>query len=330
MTFDERVSAVEPFGFTPRQARFLTSVMLHSGVCVQRQYAHFAAIANGQVTRDFFAGLVRERIASVYPCWRGVARVYHVHHKGLYRAIGEPDNRHRRRLIVARATDRLMVLDAVLRTPDTSWLGSETEKVADCVRRLGVDLADRPQLTFEADGQRTVRYFPSKLPVAISGAELTLLFVAGETDARAFRPFLNAHRRLIERVNRGRLRLAVPRSLTAASRTHAAVAQAFFAAPLRPSALEEFRWYCQTRLRIERASVAVDLSERPRFLMAKRAFGGSRFFETYREWVKRGDAALAGLLSHRLHDLWRRGDWRLEIDVLPHDYEHLSPSLAIA
>ena len=41
MTFDERVHAVAKKGFTERQARFLTTVMLHAGVCVPRQYARF-------------------------------------------------------------------------------------------------------------------------------------------------------------------------------------------------------------------------------------------------------------------------------------------------
>ena len=330
MTFDERAAAVEPFGFTPRQARFLTTVMLHAGVCVQRQYAHFAGIANGQLTRDFFARLVRERIATAYPCWRGVARIYHVHHKGLYRAIGEPDNRHRRRLVISRATDRLMILDAVLRTPETAWLGSEREKVTGCVHMLGVALADLPQLTFEAGGQRTVRYFPAKLPIAICGRELTLLFVAADTDAKAFRGFLHAHRALIERVPRGRLRLAVPRARAAAPRTHALVANAFFAAPVRPAVLEEFRWYCQTRLHAERASPTMTPPDKTRFLLAKRAFGSPRFFEVYRDWVRRGDVAFARLRSPRLYDLWRRREWQIEIDVLPYEYDHLSPTLAIA
>jgi hypothetical protein len=70
MTFEERAAAVEPFGFAPRQAGFLATVMLHAGVCVQRQYSQFAGIANGQITRDFFARLVRERIATAYSCWR--------------------------------------------------------------------------------------------------------------------------------------------------------------------------------------------------------------------------------------------------------------------
>ena len=48
MTFDERVQAVARKGFTERQARFLTTVMLHAGVCVQRQYARFCDIVHGQ------------------------------------------------------------------------------------------------------------------------------------------------------------------------------------------------------------------------------------------------------------------------------------------
>src|SRR5205823_5281359 len=43
----DRVSAVAKFGVTERQARFLTTVMLHSGLCVPRQFATFAGIAYG-------------------------------------------------------------------------------------------------------------------------------------------------------------------------------------------------------------------------------------------------------------------------------------------
>ena len=59
MTADERVQAVVKFGFTERQARFLVAVMLHSGVCLLRQYTAFAGIVHGQKTRKFFAKLVR-------------------------------------------------------------------------------------------------------------------------------------------------------------------------------------------------------------------------------------------------------------------------------
>jgi len=47
LTREERVQSIIDFRFTERQARFLELVMRHGGVCVPRQYARFAGIANG-------------------------------------------------------------------------------------------------------------------------------------------------------------------------------------------------------------------------------------------------------------------------------------------
>ena len=55
--------------------------MLHSGVCLQRQYATFAGIVLGEKTRRFFAKLVRLRYASAYPCRHNRGHVYQVHHQ---------------------------------------------------------------------------------------------------------------------------------------------------------------------------------------------------------------------------------------------------------
>ena len=54
----ERADAVQSFGFTERQARFLVHVLVHSGVFLERQYRTFAHIAHGQKTHDFLAKLV--------------------------------------------------------------------------------------------------------------------------------------------------------------------------------------------------------------------------------------------------------------------------------
>ena len=62
MTAEDRVKAVVEFAFTERQARFLVTVMLHSGICLLRQYTAFAGIVHGQKTRKFFAKLVRVTI----------------------------------------------------------------------------------------------------------------------------------------------------------------------------------------------------------------------------------------------------------------------------
>jgi len=60
MTTSERVQAVADYGFTERQARFLVLVMRHAGLCIKRQYATFAGIANGgEKSNAFFDRLVR-------------------------------------------------------------------------------------------------------------------------------------------------------------------------------------------------------------------------------------------------------------------------------
>src|SRR6266852_5863956 len=96
MTPRERATALQAYGFTCRQASFVTMVLLHGGVCVPRQYCAFAGITRGQVMHDFFATLTARRSS------------------------------------VERAIERLMVLDAVLMKSDLTWLATEREKVTYC------------------------------------------------------------------------------------------------------------------------------------------------------------------------------------------------------
>jgi hypothetical protein len=111
----ERTEAVASFGFTERQARFLVNVLLHSGVFVERQYCRFAGIVHGQKSTDFLKTLVERRFATpitIGKLHRG--RMFHVHYKPLWAAIGEPDNRFRKPAAQGRMIERVMLLDAVL------------------------------------------------------------------------------------------------------------------------------------------------------------------------------------------------------------------------
>ncbi len=90
MTFDQRVQAVVSKHFTERQARFLVTVLLHSGVCMRRHYCAFAGIRHGQVDINFFDRLTTDKFATAFDCKHNRARIYHVHHRSLYEAIGEP------------------------------------------------------------------------------------------------------------------------------------------------------------------------------------------------------------------------------------------------
>jgi hypothetical protein len=89
---EARVNALAGLGFTERQRRFLVTVMVHSGCFLERQYCAFTGTVRGQNSRELMARLVARgfvRIIEPGPVRRG--RLYHVHHKPLYEAIGQAD-----------------------------------------------------------------------------------------------------------------------------------------------------------------------------------------------------------------------------------------------
>jgi hypothetical protein len=97
LTPDDRVRAVMNFRFTEREARFLVLVMRHAGVCVPRQFATFANVAHGGAKSNrFFAKLITRGYATVIKCVHNRARLFHIHSKALYHAIGEPNSTCRR------------------------------------------------------------------------------------------------------------------------------------------------------------------------------------------------------------------------------------------
>jgi hypothetical protein len=113
-----RVSALRDGDLTPRQRSFLVTVMVHSGCFLERQYCEFTGTVRGQNSREFVASLVARGFARAIepgPARRG--RLYHVHHKPLYEAIGQADNRNRRLRTIGRMVERVMILDAVLGDP---------------------------------------------------------------------------------------------------------------------------------------------------------------------------------------------------------------------
>lgn len=125
-----RVEAVQRFGFTERQARFLVHVLVHSGVFLERQYRVFSGFKHGHNTHTFLRSLSDRKFATVItPGKLHTGRLYHVQFKPLYEAIGEPDNRNRRPVALGRMIERLMLLDVVLGDKKHTWLGTEKDKL---------------------------------------------------------------------------------------------------------------------------------------------------------------------------------------------------------
>ena len=167
----ERADAIAAFGFTERQARFLLNVLLHAGVFVARQDPHF----RGHRPRPEEHRLHHEpRRAAIRDAdctgklHRG--RMFHVHYKPLWAAIGEPDSRFRKPNAPGRMIERVMLLDAVLDDREFVWLGPSTDKRRHFVRHLEnrLDQLERIRTCCSATvPQRRGRYFPDKLPIGM-------------------------------------------------------------------------------------------------------------------------------------------------------------------
>ena len=177
MTTAERVQAIVDYGFTERQARFLVLVMRHSGLCIKRQYGAFAGVARGgQKCNAFFDKLVTHGYAIASDCVHNRARLYHVHYKPLYHAIGEPESRYRRGVPARQVVDRLMRLDAALMSPDLDWLATRSEKFAYLTARTE---AQSPESPAGAASEQRPDLFPGTFPIGIDAdGRGVLLYVA--------------------------------------------------------------------------------------------------------------------------------------------------------
>jgi hypothetical protein len=319
MTWEARVRAVKEHGFTERQAGFLVMVMLHAGVCLGRQYCAFARIAYGQKMQDFFRELVAAGYATARRFRHHNARLYHIHHKPLYEVIGEPDNRHRKPTTLARAVEKLMLLDAVLATRDpVEWLATEHDKIAYFTLTRQIPRPTLPALRFKSAGSETVRHFADKLPIGLAsdGRGHLFLYLATRPMPMDFRLFLERHAELLRALPEWTLRLLVPRHLTSAMARYQEAFREQVTTPLRAPAIDELRWFFQARDR----HVVVDQT---RFERATHAFAGPRFRALYRIWLERGDTVIDATMSPTLADAVARRTGRLECHVLPHGYLHL-------
>ena len=306
MESQDRIAAVVKLGFTERQARFLVLVMQHSGVCLLRQYSAFAGIVHGQKTRKFFAKLVSRRFATAYACRHNRGRVYHVHHKALYRAIGETDSRHRRPLSPDRIIQGLATLDAVLATPTTEYLSTADER-----RRLPIEQ----------------HLFKDKQPVGIDpDGRVVLLYIATEARSPRFVAFLQRQQALLRSLPAWTLRIVVPSWPVGLDKAYLKMANTELSQVLSRKHVERLRAYFEQR----RAAPTADARQRSaEFDLARRAYRGERFELLYRGWLIEGGAVLEDASSPHLEQALKDDRGRIGSVVLPHQYRHLSLLVAL-
>lgn len=331
LTFEARVATLQTEGLTERQAAFLATVMLHAGVCMVRQYCAFAGIKHGHNAREFFARLVERRIATPYAALHARARLYHIHHRRLYAAIGEPHSRFRKPLPAGRAMERLMILDAILDQPAIPWLATEGDKWAHFIRTFGTALTVEwlPQLRFGAPPHVTVRYFPDRQPVGIvePGEAYTFLYLATKPSTVDLHAFLQRHAELLRTVPKWTVRVLLPPHLCKAQGPYLRALRLELGTRMAPAMADEFRWWCRAR----KAGAATRLpGDSERWAKASRAFASPRFRALYRSWCMLGDYIIDSAVSPILADAMERGTGRIECEVLTRPYLHLSTLVGTA
>jgi len=325
MTARDRVDAVIDYGFTERQARFLVLVMRHAGLCVRRQYAAFAGIANGgEKCNAFFDKLVGRGFATRVECIHNRAQLFHVHHKPLYHAIGEADGRYRRAVSARSTAERLMRLDAALTAPDLDWLTTRSEKVAYVQASAARGASEHRADGAQRDGQDPANDFPGTFPIGIDpDGQVVVLYVATVPWTDDFRTFLLGHTALFSVTAAWTLRVLFPLPLRRAIISYQGVVHEELESPLQEQTINDLKQYFFHRRR------GTDLNAIPAGLAAllrrrAEAFGGPRFNHLYRRWLLNEDAAFKPV-PPVIREALESGRARVECVVFPHTYEHLFP-----
>ena len=323
MQFEDRVQAVSDFGFTRRQARFLVTVMLHSGVCLQRQCTTFAGIVHGQKTRKFFAKLVGRRYARAFRCRHNRGRIYQVHGKALYRAIGQTDSRHRRPLSPARVVHGLMVLDAVLSDPQLIWLATDDEKAVHLTTLTRIEPDRLPSAGIGKPPAGIGRAPFEKFPIGLDlNGRAVLLYLATDSDVGRFRAFLQRHFEVLRSLPAWTLRIVAPPWPIGLGELHAKTAQDDLTRTFRPELMSELRRYFSERRKV--AEGGYEPPDQEHFDVSEQAFKMPRYQLLYRRWLAEGDRVF-DYISEGLTTALESGAGRIETVVLPHQYRHLSP-----
>lgn len=326
-----RVEAVRRFGFTDRQARFLVTVMAHSGSFLERQYCAFAGIARGQNSREFVGRLVARGFATaITPGHVRRGRIYHLHHRPLYEAIGQMNNRHRKPQTIGRMVQRLMILDGVLADRNCWWMGTENDKrtFLSTTRQMGIASPDYPLIAFGSGPQKTVRYFPDKLPIGVRKRDLSqhvFLYLVTKPLPVDFRQFLLRHAELFRLVGTWTVRLLVPRNFWNSVALYKAAVRDELWTPMEPSITDQLKTFFR-----DRRQVGGHISEPSNEYLAKafRQYGMARFASLYRAWRCMGDRVLWAAHSTILRDARSRGWGACEIHPLPGQYLQLTGSIA--
>jgi hypothetical protein len=289
----DRARVLEEFGYTARQAHFLTLVALHGGYFLRRQYVAFTGRAHGQATVRFIANAVAREHIRVLPCGRQ-GHLFHVCARPLYAAIGEEHNRNRRSAEWEAVTRKLMALDFVLAHPQAEFWATEEDKVT-LLRGLGIPVDVWPAKRYPSrrtGGPTTTRYFVDKMPWyrEPDDPHLWFTYVGAERTLKGLETFLVQYQHLLKAVPSGVMYVA-PRVVRS-------VIQSVFNKAIgnmqsTAISLMAFLEYCRLRREVEASRFQyLKVAELQQFRALRSRFAARAFDDLYARWLRSGDGSI--------------------------------------
>ena len=197
-----REAALEPLGWTGRQAEWIALVCLHSGVFTRTQLSAHLGLDRWKALR-FVRAMSDQRLADEEIL--GGLRVCRIFARRTYRALGADHIRHRRSASEEVLMRRLLSLDHVIEHTGLPWLPTEHEKVG-AFEALRIERRLLPVKAYRGAAGTTRRHFPVKLPVALDAGRAVFVYAdPGHDTTTALRSWAVAHRGLWEALReRGR------------------------------------------------------------------------------------------------------------------------------
>ncbi len=158
--------ALQYFGYTEEESRFLYLVATHSGYFTCQQFLQFIKTKPGKRSVTFARKVVEKKHASSKEYLRH-GRVFHLFSRNLYESIGRENVRFRRVHSTEYIRTRLIALDFILRNQGFTYLESEEQKLSFFCDQMGIDKKILPHKRYSGaiKGDFTDRYFVDKFPM---------------------------------------------------------------------------------------------------------------------------------------------------------------------
>ena len=193
LTANERVVALQRFGYSEREAQFLSTAALHSGYFLRSQFGQFLGSDNSESATETLVEKIFDNCHAAAIAFDRETHLYHLCARSFYAALGEEDNRNRRRRECSTMKNKVMGLDFILAHPGATFLATEHEKVRDFMSVQGIAQSQLPAKIYgSAEGAKITRFFVEKYPIFhLQNGPVSLCFVdEGQTTPSYFKTFL--------------------------------------------------------------------------------------------------------------------------------------------